>query len=138
MAAIGAYLLGAAFWIFLGSMAIAGMVYDYKRRRVNVDLLRFAIEKGQTLDPASIEKLTAQPPSEPLDPVLVRLGGIITVATGIGVCLLSFFIGRVAPVAFYPILGGGVVVVCVGVGLIVGARALEQARARGQLRNTPQ
>jgi len=136
MATIGAYLLGAAFWIFLGSMAIAGMVYDYKRRRVNVDLLRFAIEKGQ-LDPALIEKLTAQPTSEPVDPVLMKLGGIITLAIGIGVCVLSFFIGHVAPVAVYPILGGGVVVICVGVGLIVGARALDQARARGHLRNPP-
>lgn len=136
MNSIGTFLLGAAFWLFIGTTAIAGMVYDYKRRRISMDLLRSAIDKGQTLDPVLIEKLTSQgQSSEPVDPVLVRLGGIITVATGIGVCLLSFFIGRVAPIAFYPILGGGVLVICVGGGLIVGAKALDQARARAASRN---
>jgi len=70
-----------------------------------------------------------------VEPVYVKLGGIICVATGVGVCLLAFFVSQVRPIAFYPILGGGVVVICVGIGLIVGAKVLDEARRREPSRN---
>jgi hypothetical protein len=118
---IGPYLVGAAFWIFIGAAAVAGIITDYKRRRGGVEVLRIAIEKGQQLDPALIEKLTSsQHSAGRVEPIQIKLGGIITTAAGIGICLLSFFISRVAPVALYPILGGGVLTICVGVGLFPG------------------
>jgi hypothetical protein len=133
---IGPYLVGAAFWIFIGAVAIAGTVTDYKRRRGGIDVLRLAIEKGQQLDPALVEKLTSnEHRGERIDPVDIKLGGIVTIAAGVGICLLSFFVSRVAPVALYPILGAGVFVICVGVGLLIGAAALAEARAREQSRN---
>jgi Domain of unknown function (DUF6249) len=101
-------------------------------------VLRAAIEKGQQVDPALIEKLmSGERRDEKIDPMQVKLGGIITLATGIGICLLSFFISQIAPAALYPILGGGVLVICVGVGLMFGAKALADARAREDSRNTP-
>lgn len=105
---MGPYLVGAAFWIFIGAAAVAGIVTDYKRRRIGIEVLRLAIERGQQLDPALIEKLTSHHErSEPIEPIHIELGGIITIATGVGICLLSFFVSRVAPIALYPILGGG-------------------------------
>ena len=99
-------------------------------------MLRAAIDKGQTLDPVLIERLTRrQRDDEPVDPVHLKIGGIITLAAGIGICMLSYFISRIAPVALYPILGGGVLVICVGVGLLIGARVLADARARDASRN---
>jgi Domain of unknown function (DUF6249) len=128
---IGPYLLGVAFWLFIGASAVAGIVTDYKRRRASVDVLRMAVEKGLQLDPALIEKLTSSGHHESeVEPAYVKLGGIITVAFGVGICLLSFFISQVRPVTFYPILGGGVLVVCVGIGLLFGAKALTEARQR--------
>ena len=133
---IGPYLVGAAFWLFIGAVSIAGIVSDYKRRRGGIEVLRMAIEKGQPLDPALVEKLTSyEQRAEPMDPVLVKLGGIITVAAGVGICLLSFFISHIAPITLYPILGAGVVTVCIGIGLLIGAKALTEARERGQPRN---
>jgi hypothetical protein len=137
MSNIGPYLAGAAFWIFVGVVCIAGIVADYMRRRGNMQVLRAAIDKGQTLDPALIEKLTSSGHhDEPLDPVHLKLGGIITLAAGVGICLLAFFISQIAAVALYPILGAGVLVICVGVGLLVGARVVADARARDASRNT--
>jgi hypothetical protein len=133
----GPYLLGAVFWLFIGAVAIAGIISDYKRRRGVVEVLRMAIDKGQSLDPALIEKLTHEQGGEPVEPVLVKLGGIITIAAGVGICLLAFFVSRIAPVALYPTLGGGVLVLCVGVGLLVGAKALAEARAHEPSRTTP-
>jgi hypothetical protein len=136
MSGIGPYLVGVAFWIFIGAVAVAGIVAEYKRRRGSVDVIRMAIEKGQQLDPALLDKLTVNDRrSEQIDPLHVKLGGIITMASGIGICLLSFFISRIAFVALYPILGAGVLTCCVGAGLLVGAKALAEAREREQPRN---
>ena len=136
MSSIGPFLVGTAFWIFIAAVAIAAIITDYKRRRGSIDVLRMAIEKGQQLDPALIEKLTSnEQRAEQIDPVHVKLGGIITIAAGVGICLLSFFISRIAPITFYPILGGGVLALCVGAGLIVGANMLAEARERERSRN---
>ena len=137
MNGIGPFLVGVAFWVFVGAAAVAGIVTDYKRRRGTVDVIRAAIEKGQQLDPALIEKLTSHDRrDEQIEPVHVKLGGIITLAAGVGICLLSFFISRIAPIALYPILGGGVLVISIGVGLLIGARTLAEARAREPSRNS--
>jgi len=133
---MGPYVVAVAFWVFVGVVVVAGIVADYMRRRGTVDVIRTAIEKGQQLDPALIEKLTAsEHRDEPIEPLHVKLGGIITLATGVGIALLAFFISRIAPVALYPILGFGVVVICVGVGLFVGANMLAGARERERSRN---
>jgi Domain of unknown function (DUF6249) len=132
---IGPYLVGVAFWIFIGAVAVAGIITDYKRRRGGIEVLRLAIEKGQQLDPLLVEKLTAQSRGEPVSPVDLKLGGIITLASGFGICLLSFFVSRIAPIALYPILGAGVLVICVGIGLLIGAKALADAREREPSRN---
>src|SRR6202011_2203650 len=103
--------------------------------RLELEPLRAAIERGQQLDPAIIERLMAreQRASEP-EPVYFRIGGIVTVAAGIGVGGLSFILDRIAPQAFYPILGAAVVAACVGVGLLICARVIDlhidKSRAR--------
>jgi hypothetical protein len=138
MTGIGPFLAGAAFWIFVGAVAVAAIITDYKRRRGGVEVLRAAIEKGQQLDPALIEKLTSnERRDERIEPLHVKLGGIITLAAGVGLCLMSFFISRIAPVALYPIMGAGVLVMSIGVGLLIGARTLADARAREPSRNSP-
>jgi len=137
MGNFGAYVAGAAFWIFVGVVCVAGIVADHLRRRGNVDLLRAAIDKGQSLDPVLIERLTGrQHDDEPVEPVHLKIGGVITLAAGTGICLLSYFISRIAPVALYPILGGGVLVICIGGGLLIGARVLADSRARDASRHT--
>jgi len=73
MSSLGPYLVGVAFWIFVGVVAVAGIVADYKRRRGNVDVIRMAIDKGQQLDPALIEKLTSgEQRDQRIDPVHMK------------------------------------------------------------------
>ncbi len=131
---IGPYLVGVAFWIFVAVASVAGIVGGYKRRRIELEPLRSAIERGQQLDPAIIEKLMAQPEHEQvrIEPLHLRIGSIITIAVGAGLALLSIFISRIAPVALYPILGSGVLIVCVGIGLLIAARAVERHQRRPQ------
>ncbi|HUN26633.1 MAG TPA: DUF6249 domain-containing protein [Steroidobacteraceae bacterium] len=122
------------FFLFLTISAVAGIIYDYRKRRLQVEALRIAVEHGERLDPALMERLIAQHRERPsndtrLIPHYMQIGGIITTAAGIGIALLSFFIGHVAPITLYPILGAGIVVVCVGLGLLVAARAMKRGGA---------
>jgi hypothetical protein len=127
----GAYLVGVAFWLFIGMVAVTGIIADYQKRRLNVDLLRTLIEKGQALDPAVVTKLISPDAIDGrFDPLYLKLGGIITTAAGVGVFAMSFFIARIAPIALYPIMAGGIVTICVGIGLLIGAKVLADARER--------
>jgi hypothetical protein len=130
----GAYLVGVAFWMFIGAIAVAGIFADYQKRRMNVDLLRTLIEKGQALDPAVVTKLISPDAhNERTDPTDLKLGGIIVSAAGVGIFLMSYFIARLAPVALYPIMGGGIVTICVGIGLLIGAKVVADAHERERL-----
>jgi hypothetical protein len=130
----GAYLVGVAFWMFIGAVAIAGIIADHQKRRLNVDLLRTIIEKGQALDPALVTKLISPDTlDDRTDPLDLKLGGIITTASGVGIFLASYFISRFVPIALYPMMAGGLLAICVGVGLIIGAKTLADARERERM-----
>jgi hypothetical protein len=136
MAGIGPYLVAVAFWLFIGAVAVAGIVTDYKRRRGSVDVIRMAIEKGQQLDPALIEKLTSnEHRAGRIDPLHMKLGSIITIASGIGICLFGLFMNGASSWAFYPIFGAGLVAICVGIGLRIASKVLGEAREREHPRN---
>jgi hypothetical protein len=127
-------MVGVAFWVFVGVVAIAGLIADHQKRRLNVDLLRTIIEKGQPLDPALVAKLLSQDANdERTDPMDLKLAGILTTASGVGIFLMSFFVSRLVPSALYPMMAAGIVAVCVGVGLIIGAKAMADARERERL-----
>jgi len=123
-------LFGVAFWIFLAIATIAGVVADYKKRQLEIEPLRAAIERGAQLDPAVIEKLMMRERSDrPVNPMDLKVGGIITTASGIGVGIGSFFVGPWMPVAHYPLLALGIVALFVGAGLLIAAKAMQSARA---------
>jgi hypothetical protein len=94
----GPFSVAIAFWVFLTVAAVAGIVADYKKRGLALAPLRAAIERGQQLDPAVVERLMApEPRGEGLNALYLKVGGIVTIAAGIGVALLSFFLAQVAP-----------------------------------------
>ena len=124
---IGIAVVAIAFWVFVGVVSVAGMIQDYRKRQLALEPLRIAIEHGQQLSPEIIAKLVGREErQEELDPQLLRIGGIITSAAGIGVALLSIFIALVFPPYHWIVLGVGVLAVCVGVGLVIAAKSLRR------------
>jgi hypothetical protein len=124
----GPFAVAIAFWAFVAIATVAGIVADYKKRQLSLEPLRAAIEKGQPLDPSVVDRLMAPAHQERLDPLALWVAGVIVISAGIGVGLLAFFLAHVAPVAFWPVLGGGVLVLCVGVGLVIAARIVQKHR----------
>jgi hypothetical protein len=127
MGNIGFTIFGASFCAFLAVSAVAGIVADYKKRDLELQPLRSAIERGQQLDPAIIERLMAreQHNSDP-QYIYFRIWGIVTVAAGAGLGLFSLLVSQNKPHALYPILGSGLLAVCVGIGLLLCANAIER------------
>jgi hypothetical protein len=133
---MGPWLVGVAFWLFLTAAAVSGIVADYKKRKLEIEPLRAAIERGQQLDPTLIEKLMAREPrGQPLNPQDLRVGGIITISAAIGIGLLSLVsrpLGLVISLAGVPLCGiaAGIALMglCVGIGLLVAAARIPHAR----------
>ena len=128
MQQVGPFAVGIALFAFLAIAAVAGIVADYKKRQIVLEPLRAAIERGQPLDPAVVERLMASEPREKdtLNPLHLRVGGIITIAAGVGVAILAYFLGLNEASALYPVLGVGLAAVCVGVGLMIAAGVVER------------
>lgn len=122
----GPFAVAIAFWAFVAIATVAGIVAEYKKRQLALEPLRAAIEKGQTLDLAVVERLIAPARDAGIDPVALSVGGVITLSTGVGVALLAFFLAQIAAAAFWPVLGGGVAVICIGVGLVIAARIAQR------------
>ena len=124
------HLVPIAFLAFVTVCAVAGIVADYKKRKAALEPLRAAIERGQQLDPALVERLMAPEKSSGLAPMSLMVGGIVVSAAAVGIVILSVFIARVESGALYPVMGGGILALCVGVGLLLAARAVERYRQR--------
>lgn len=124
--------VGVAFWMFLAVAAVAGIIGDYKKRRLALEPLKLAIERGQQLDPAIIEQLLAGQKEPPLQPEKLQLAGIITIASGVGLAVLSLFLAQVNPKLPYVLLGVCGAAVCVGTGLLLAAKILARSRAAEQ------
>lgn len=127
---MGPFDVAVAFWVFVAVAAVAGIAGDVLKRRHSLEPLRLAIERGQHLDPKVVEVLLARSERDDgeIDPAHLQIAGIITAASGIGVMLLAWFIAQVMAQALYPILGAGIVAICVGGGLLLSARVLERRR----------
>jgi len=119
-------------FVFLAVATVAGVVSEYKKRKMELEPLRAAIERGQQLDPAIIERLMAREPAQQqeINPLHLRIGGIISIAAGIGLALLSPTLQVALPKWVLPLLGIGALAACVGIGLLISARVVERSRTR--------
>ena len=118
------------FWLFLGVTAVTGIVTDYRKKRFAAETLRAAIERGQAIDPAIVAAMvdSAKSDASAADPRNLTVGGIICFSVGVGVAIFSFFIERISERAFYPVMGGGVVTICVGIGILIAGRYLQNTQ----------
>ena len=109
-------IVGAAFWVFVACVVVAGIWYAHARNKETQKTIRLAIEKDMPLDEALVDRLFARESGNPED---YYIGGIICLAIALGLPVMGYFIGRIAPEAFYPIAGAAVLLGLIGISLLL-------------------
>lgn len=112
--------LGAlGFWLFIGSIVVAGIWYDARKKQAQQETLRHLIDSGQNLDDATIDKVMGA--SDRVDRDL-KVAGLITLFIAPGLLILAFAIGMIATEAFWPIMGAAALVGFISAGLLVASK----------------
>ena len=122
---LAAAIAPAAFWMFVAIVVAASVAGSAFRYRETQKTIRQAIEKGQTLDPATLERLMhgGSPPTQ--SPAQTRfgfiVGGVIMLCIGAGLAVMGWFISLTNHQPVYPMLGVGALVGMIGVGLLIAS-----------------
>jgi len=129
---ISGAIAAASFWMFVAIVVVAGVGGSVLRHRETQKTIRQAIERGQTLDPATLERLMQSGhPRGPPPRGLLLFGGIMLLAVGAGLAMIGWFTSQTNPSQLYPGLGAGSLVGLLGVGLLVAARVIGGPRGDG-------
>lgn len=119
-------------WIFIMIVVLSGIITDSIRRRHALEVIKLAIEKGQPLDPALVEKLLGRRRSLSMVPNSMVVTGILCISGGIGVILFGLCLGDIK--AILPVAGMGMIVILTGIGMLISARYVR----RNQQNNSTQ
>ena len=128
--------VGTAIAVAAALLAVAGVFIMFilssqKKYQARLDLLRYAVERGMTLDVELIDKIAwadaANTKAAPRRPGRGSgVAGILIVAYGVGFALFACFIGTVANSALIPMLGVAALFICFGVGFLIVSRMLRR------------
>lgn len=108
----------AAFWLFIAVVALAGIIKSILQHRETQKTIRQAIEHGQPFDETLLQAdkpWEAGQGAKAETPANMILGGLIVIASGLGLGVLGFFIGLEEGHPVYPLFGIGVMTVLVGI-----------------------
>jgi hypothetical protein len=126
---LGTAIAAAAALLAVAGVFIAFILSSQKKHQARLDLLRYAVERGMTLDVELIDKIASADAGR-TNAGPWRLGrgskvaGILIIAYGVGFALFACFIGTVSKHALIPMLGVATLSICVGVGFLVVSRML--------------
>jgi len=123
----------AAFWMFVAVCVVSGMVGGVLRHRETQKTIRQAIEKGQTLDPATLDCLMQTAKPEPPQSTWYGMltGGLIMICIGVGFAAMGWFTTLRQPEQFPTFVGIGCLIALIGVPLVIMSLVL-RARDKGR------
>jgi len=116
---MGGEIVGVVFWVAIFGIVAVQVWGRRNAERERQQTLRAAIERGQQLDPAMLEKILAGQPQSIGSPYGLLIGGVIVLFAGAGLALLGVFVGADDPEAFKGVVGSAALIGMVGLGLCV-------------------
>jgi hypothetical protein len=87
---------------------------DHFTKKAKMRVMEKAVEKGISLEGLSLDDKKA--------PRMPYRAGMVSLAVGLGVCILGVLLGQDKSHLLYPILGGGSIAVLIGIALIINDR----------------
>jgi predicted membrane metal-binding protein len=113
-------------------LAVFGIVAMTMWRRLHVErerqqTIRLAIEKGQPLDPALVEKMMSPPATKVSNPFTWP---VAILSSGVGLAVFGLFMRQIEEDAFWPLLGSGSMIAIIGAGLFLNAYLHAQITGR--------
>jgi len=112
-------MVGIVFWVAIAVIVFINVWGKRSAERERQLTLRTAIERGQQIDPAMIEKIMAGQQKPKQSQFGLLIGGVVVSFAGVGLVLMGLILGAEYPEALKGLLGSGVLVGMVGVGLFV-------------------
>jgi hypothetical protein len=105
------------FFLMVFGIVAVSMWRKFSTERERQATVRMAIERGQQLDAALVEKmLTPTVPPKPSNPVVVPF---VLISAGVGFAVFGFFMRQIEDEAFWPLVGIGSMVAIIGTGLLI-------------------
>ena len=128
---LGTAIAAAAALLAVAGVLIAVILSSQRKHQARLDLLRYAVERGMTLDVDLINRIamadTARTHAGPRYPGRgARVAGILIIAYGVGFALFACFIGSVSRSGLIPMLGVATLFVCSGIGFLIVSRILRR------------
>ena len=120
---MGFGLVGVAFWVFMAAVVIAEEIGDTKRRRADLELIRFAIDRGQPLTPDLVQQILARSKTS------LYTSGIVTASAGLGVVVFALLLSQITTNGGWAVAGIGCIVICVGMGLVISHKLTQRTEA---------
>jgi hypothetical protein len=120
----------AAALLAVAAVFVVFVISSQKKYQARLDLLRYAVERGVTLDIELINKISlanAPRPSAGARPGRgARVAGVLIVSYGIGFAIFACFIGATSQSALIPMLGVATLLTCFGIGFLIVSRMLRR------------
>ena len=112
-------MVGIVFWVAIAAIVFINVWGKRSAERERQLTLRTAIERGQQIDPAMIEKIMAGQQKPKQSQFGLLIGGVVVSFAGVGLVLMGLILGAEDPEQLKGLVGSGVLVGMVGVGLFV-------------------
>jgi hypothetical protein len=112
------------FWLFILAIVLGSIVSRIIRSHQREKTIRAAIEKGVTLDPATIASLSTRPSSPQDARGGLLTGAIVTFFVGCGLMVMGYVLGMDNGHAMRGLLAVGGLLWCISLGLLVSRFAV--------------
>jgi len=126
---VNSSMVGIVFWVAIAVIVFIQVWGKSSAERERQLTLRAAIERGQQIDPAMIEKIMAGQQKTKQSQFGLLIGGVVVSFAGVGLVLMGLILGTEDPEQLKGLVGSGVLVGMVGVGLFVAHVLLRRLQA---------
>ena len=121
------------FWMFLAAVVVGGIWFDARKRESQQETLRRAVESGQPLDPALVDKMVNAGTSDNRTDRDLKVAGIIVMFVAPGLVIMGWGLSQFNEKMLAVMLSVAGLVAMVGIGLYVSGLLYEHWQSQDKV-----